>query len=232
MKPYIIAELCGQWGGDVSRAEQMILQCKMGGADAVKVQLYDTYKLPGENRSRWEYLAMKYWDFLRLLEYSKMLHIDFIASVFDEERWQWIKRMKLPAYKIASSLLEIDFELARKQVNTGIKTFVSLGKWTDKELPFKNENVYYMHCLSEYPHTLEQAIEHMPEKFEGSLIGYSDHSIGIEACKLAYMKGAKIIEKHFTINTNLQCETETAHACSMTLKELIDLKNFILTKRI
>ena len=50
---YIIAELCGQWGGSIRRAEQMILQCKMGGADAVKVQLWDTYRMPGDNRELW-----------------------------------------------------------------------------------------------------------------------------------------------------------------------------------
>ena len=55
---YIIAELCGQWGGSIRRAEQMIMQCKMGGADAVKVQLWDTYRMPGDNRELWEYLAM------------------------------------------------------------------------------------------------------------------------------------------------------------------------------
>ena len=55
---YIISELCGQWGGSIRKAEQMILQSKMGGANAVKVQLYDTYRMEGENRELWEYLSM------------------------------------------------------------------------------------------------------------------------------------------------------------------------------
>ena len=49
---YIISELCGQWGGSISRAKQMIDQSKDGGANAVKVQLWDTYKMPGYNRQK------------------------------------------------------------------------------------------------------------------------------------------------------------------------------------
>ena len=67
---YIIAELCGQWGGSVRRAEQMILQCKMAGADAVKVQLWDTYRMPGENRELWEYLTMTKEQYLSCLLYT------------------------------------------------------------------------------------------------------------------------------------------------------------------
>ena len=70
MSVYIISELCGQWGGSVRRAEQMILQSKMGGADAVKVQLYDTYRMPGENREKWEYLSMNRDNFKRLKEFA------------------------------------------------------------------------------------------------------------------------------------------------------------------
>ena len=63
---YIISEICGQWGGSIRRAEQMILQSKIAGADAVKVQLYDTYKMPGEDRQKWEYLNITKENFLNL----------------------------------------------------------------------------------------------------------------------------------------------------------------------
>ena len=66
----------------------------------------------------------------------------------------------------------------------------------------------------------------MPKDFDNRLCGYSDHVIGIEACKEAVRRGARIIEKHFTINKNLQSPTESAHVCSMTLNELIELRNF------
>ena len=223
---YIISELCGQWGGSVERAEQMILQSKMAGASAVKVQLYDTYRMPGENRERWEYLSMNREQFLRLKEYSDFLNIDFFASAFHPDRFTWILESDIKINKIASSLLKIDFDLARSMISTGMKTYVSLGRWEEDFLPFKDENVEYFHCVSKYPHDYSEAIRLMPKSFDEGMVGYSDHSIGIEACKESVKRGAKIIEKHFTIDKNLQSKTEGAHTCSMTMSELSELRNF------
>ena len=225
-KVYIIGELCGQWGGDVPRAEQMILQCKMGGADAVKVQLWDTYRMPGENRERWEYLSMTQEQFVALKKYAKNLNIEFFASAFHEDRFNWMLEEDIEINKIASILPIMDFELCEKMVNTGMHTICSLGNWNKNEYPFANKNVVYLHCVSKYPHNLEEALEQLPKYFDDRLCGYSDHVIGIEACKEAVRRGAQIIEKHFTINKNLQSSTEAAHACSMTLDELIELRNF------
>jgi len=215
-KIYIISELCGQWGGSVSRAKEMIDQSKLGGASAVKVQLWDTYRMPGKNREKWEYLSMSKNQFLELNDYAKQVGIDFFASPCDPERFDWVLEAGLKKNKIASSLLEWDFDLCKKMVSSKLVTFCSLGKWFKKELPFKDENVEYFHCLAEYPHSEERAISNMPEK----LTGYSDHSTGIGACIEAAKRGASFIEKHFTLDKNLQCETESAHSCSMDLNEL------------
>ena len=223
---YIISELCGQWGGSVQRAEQMILQSKLGGANAVKVQLYDTYRMPGENRERWEYLSMTKDQFLRLKEFSDRLNIDFFASAFHEDRFEWILEAGLKVNKIASSLLVDNFDLCKKMVDSGLLTYCSLGKWTKKEFPFEKENVKYIHCVAKYPHSAEEAIDLMPKEFGSPLVGHSDHSIGVEACKIAARRGVSVIEKHFTLDHNLQCKTEGAHACSMNLKQLIELRNF------
>ena len=85
------------------------------------------------------------------------------------------------------------------------KTFISLGMWDDKKLPYdKSDKNIYFHCVPEYPHTLERALELMPDKFEECGVhGYSDHVSGIEACKEAVRRGAKYIEKHFTISNKL-----------------------------
>lgn len=223
---YIIAELCGQWGGSVRRAEQMILQCKMAGADAVKVQLWDTYRMPGENRELWEYLTMTKEQYLRLKEFSEKLNIDFFASPFHKDRFDWTVDANAKINKIASSMLEWDLDFCNDMVNTGLLTYCSLGKWTKEELPFTADNVKYFHCVAIYPHTLEEAIKQMPEKFNEPIIGYSDHSIGIEACKEAVRRGVKVIEKHYTIDHDLQCKTESAHVCSMNMKQLKELRQF------
>tara|TARA_Y100001938_G_scaffold150938_1_gene244526 strand:- start:6327 stop:7022 length:696 start_codon:yes stop_codon:yes gene_type:complete len=223
---YIISELCGQWGGSIKRAEQMILQSKVGGADAVKVQLWDTYRMPGTHRKKWEYLTMTEKHFLHLKDYAESLNLDYFASPFHEDRFEWIRKAGLQTNKIASSLLEWDIKLCEKMVKSDIKTFCSLGKWEEDHLPFQRENVFYMHCVAKYPHSYREAFELLPPVFTEKLCGYSDHSIGIEACKDAVKRGATVIEKHFTIDRDLQCETESAHVCSMELAELSELRNF------
>jgi len=230
-KIYIISELCGQWGGSVERAEQMILQSKMAGANAVKVQLYDTYQMPGENRERWEYLSMTEEQFLRLKKFSESLNIDFFASAFHEDRFEWILKSDVKINKIASSLVRDQFGFCKKMIGKGLLTYCSLGNWEKEYLPFCENNVKYFHCVSKYPHTAEEALELMPENFSGRLVGYSDHTIGIEASKEAVKRGAQIIEKHFTIDHSLQCDTESAHICSMNYEELCELRNFCEKKR-
>ena len=223
---YIISELCGQWGGSVERAEQMIKQSKMGGADAVKVQLWDTYRMPGKNREKWEYLGMTEEQFLHLKEYAESLELDYFASPFHRDRFEWIQKADLKINKIASSLLEWDKKLCSDMIDTGIKTYCSLGNWKENHLPFKSDNVTYMHCVAKYPHTFQEAFDLMPESFDDKICGYSDHSIGIKACKEAVLRGARVLEKHFTIDKNLQCKTESAHICSMDYEDLCELKNY------
>lgn len=222
---YIISELCGQWGGSTRRAEQMILQSKIAGADAVKVQLWDTYRMPGDNRELWEYLVMSRRQFKRLYNFSKKHNIDFFASPFHSDRFDWVVKENLRVNKIASSMLEWDLELCKKMVNTGLKTYCSLGKWDKDEFPFDNKNVLYMHCYAKYPHSYEEALEKMPKQFDDKLVGYSDHSIGIDACVEAVTRGATVLEKHFTIDHDLQCKTESAHICSMNMQQLAELRN-------
>jgi sialic acid synthase SpsE len=226
VRTYIISELCGQWGGSTARAKQMITQSKQGGADAVKVQLSDTYRMPGEERERWEYLMMSREQFLDLKEYAESLELDFFASAFHEDRFRWILESGLGINKIASMLLNHDFELCKRMVSTGVLTYCSLGRWDSDEYPFEDKNVKYMHCVSKYPHPLKEAIKLMPSKFDNRLIGYSDHTVGIEACKEAVLRGATVLEKHYTINHDLQSKTEGAHVCSMNMEELSLLREF------
>ena len=220
MSIYIISELCGQWGGSVERAKQMIDQSKEGGADAVKVQLWDTYRMPGENREKWEYLGMTRDQFLELKEYAENLGLDYFASPFHRDRFDWIIESGLSVNKIASSMLEWDLDFCKDMVKKGIKTYCSLGKWNSETMLFEDSNVTYFHCVAKYPHTTEEALQVMPAKFDGMLKGYSDHTIGIDACVEAVNRGATIIEKHFTLDHNLQCDTESAHICSMNLEQL------------
>ncbi len=224
---YLIAELCGQHSGSMRRLEQMAVQAKMGGADAVKLQLYDTHRMPGEDRVRWEYLGIPKEELKRFKKFCDSLHLDLFASVFDEDRLKWCLDLDFPVMKVASFVVKQWPDLAKKIVETNLRTIVSLGMfdWEKQGPPFEAENVEYLYCVSKYPGTLED-IE-LPN-FNGHPIftGYSDHSPGNTAVFTAITRGAKVIEKHFTTSKSLQRETEKGHFCSMDFEDLKNIRNF------
>ena len=120
-----------------------------------------------------------------------------------------------------------------KYLNRNCKTiFLSTGASTIKEIKksvkvLSNVDVKILHCVSEYPLSPKnanlRAIELLKEKFIGHEIGYSDHTIGNQACYTAMSLGATIIEKHFTLNKKLN---GTDHILSATKKEFKELRDF------
>lgn len=221
---YLISELHNQYAGDLHTAEQMILQSKLAGAHAVKVQLYDSMRLYGTTAR--EYLSLSYDDTLRLQRYAAMLHIDFFASFFDEERLEWCLKLDLPILKIASITVERFPQLCERAISTGKRVLVSLGKWDWKArgVPFDAPNVEYLYCVAKYPALLED-IE-MPDFTRSFFVGFSDHAIGTAASLYAIARGAKVLEKHYTLSPSLQKSTEQAHAGAMTMQDLADIRLF------
>jgi sialic acid synthase SpsE len=214
---FIISEIHPQHSGDLADAYSMILQSKMAGADAVKVQLYDTERLHG-NRLR-EYLQLSKDQLRDLKAYADSVRIDLFASVFDTERLEWCEELDFKYHKIASRSVKEKF-LCRAVISTGKPVFMSLGMfdWRKEGLPYESDNIIYFYCVAKYPALLEE-IE-MPFFTPEGIFGYSDHTIGIAACVFAISRGAQYIEKHFTLNKSRQYSTEKAHVCSMDFDEL------------
>ncbi len=221
---YIIAELHNQYSGDLATAEQMILQAKMFGAQAVKVQLYDSQRLYGD-LSR-QYLSLSFDDARRLQTYAQRLGVDFFASFFDEERLEWCLELDVPILKIASITLEQQPDLCRRAVATGKRTLVSLGRydWKRRGAPFDAPNAEYLYAVSKYPTLLEDL--EMPDFRNALFAGYSDHTMGTTAACYAIARGARILEKHFILSPSLQKETEKAHAGGMTCDDLRAIRIF------
>ena len=93
--------------------------------------------------------------------------------------------------------------------------------WGKKTFPFSGPNLNYLWCVSKYP-TYTNDLEGFPKKFERSkLIGYSDHTIGIDTCLLAISRGATVIEKHFTLDKS--DTTIRDHSLSATPEEFRNL---------
>lgn len=223
---YIISELHGQYGGKMASAEQMILQSKFGGADAVKVQLYspdfDPKSLNGDKPG--DYLSLTFDELKRLKEYADMLHIDFFASFFDEERLDWCLELNFPILKIANWVSVNKRDLAEKAMKTGKPVIMSINNdiITKEGKPFDAPNMHYLYTESLYPGMIEEL--KMPDFNNSFVEGFSDPTAGITAVAYALAHGAKIIEKHFTLDISWQKTKEKAHFGAMNYEQLQQIR--------
>tara|TARA_B100000579_G_C22716246_1_gene797064 strand:- start:13 stop:732 length:720 start_codon:yes stop_codon:yes gene_type:complete len=217
----IISEIHPQHHGSMDELKRMVLQSKIGGADYVKVQLYSSKKLFNNNDRK--YVELTKEELKEIANYSRKIGIETIASVFDEERIKWCEDLKFKLYKIASLTIK-NKQLCKKIISTNKPVIASLGMYNfrKKGTPFKSKNVSYLYCISKYPTNLSEV--KMPDFKKSFFTGYSDHTVGIGTCLHAVSRGAKIIEKHFTLNKAINCETEKAHVCSMNFEDLKALR--------
>lgn len=218
-KTFIIAEIGNNHEGNYQLAKKMINLASKSGVDAVKFQTYKTSFFINKNdKKRFKKLKnfeLSYAQFKNLKKIANKLGLLFISTPFDLESANFLSKNS-DIIKIASSdnnfFKLIDVVLKSKKpviVSTGlaniseIKRIVLLAK---KILKSKfNKNFALLHCVSAYPVEPKYAnlnsIKFLKEKFN-CIIGYSDHTIGNEASLVAISLGAKIIEKHFTLNNN------------------------------
>lgn len=218
----IIAEIHPQHGGNMGVAREMIREAKRNGADVAKFQLYDAHALLGPE---WGYLQLERDEVRALKAWCDQDGIEFMASVFDPERLGWCDELDVARYKIASGTVANDPALCRAVLDRGKETIVSLGHWAGADKPFgENDRIHYLYCKSKYPAFYED-MDDFPDDFEAAgLAGYSDHTLGIELSLLAIARGARIIEKHMTLDKTQTKKTEKAHVCSMTPEELATLR--------
>jgi len=219
----IISEIHPQHHGCMDEIKRMILLSKMGGADFVKVQLYESKKLFLNNKR--SYIQIEKDELSEIVNYSKNIGIELFASVFNEDRIKWCEDLGIKLYKIASISIS-NKKLCKKIIETNKPVIASLGMYDfkKKKIPFTNKNVSYLYCVSNYPTNLEDI--DMPDFKKSFFAGYSDHTIGIGTVLFAISRGAKIIEKHFSLNKALNCETEKAHICSMNYDDLSSIRKY------
>tara|TARA_X000000368_G_C22873738_1_gene642088 strand:+ start:39 stop:761 length:723 start_codon:yes stop_codon:yes gene_type:complete len=215
----IISEIHPQHYGSINEIKRMIIQSKIGGADIVKVQLYDSKKLWGDSKRT--YLDISKDELAEINEFCKFQGIELSASIFDLKRVDWCSELNFKTYKIASRSVD-DKELCEKILSLNKETIISLGMYDYEKngKPFKdNSNIYYLYCVAKYPTALEQI--KMPDFKNSFFSGYSDHTIGISACIYAVAKGAKILEKHFSNSKAMNVETQLGHTGSMNMNDLM-----------
>ena len=222
-----IAEIGLNYNGNIDLAAEMIRQAKTCGADIVKFQLGWRDK-----KNEINFLDQKKIKFLQKV--SKYNEIDLMFSIISENAFELISKFKFNKFKIASRTLKYDLNLAKKIVKKNKLTFISLGMWEKKKFPFvKNKNIKYLWCKSEYP-SYEWNLKNFPKKFSNKKFdfdGYSDHTLGIEMCLIAISRGAKIIEKHFTLNkSNSSIRDHTLSATPEEFKMMVEIGRSISKK--
>lgn len=225
---YVIAEMSANHRGDFSYAEKIVRAAAEAGADAVKIQTYtaDTitidvdsplfkdrtggtlwegrslYDLYQEGSMPWEWQP-------KLKELADDLGIHMFSAPFDFSAVDFLERMDVPAYKIASFEI-VDIPLIERVAATGKPMIISTGMSTREEIAEALEaarrggatQIALLKCVSAYPAPPEEmnlaSIPAMRDAF-GVPVGLSDHTLGIAAPVAAVTLGACIIEKHFTI---------------------------------
>ncbi len=206
-----IAEIGLNYNSNVGLLHELIRQAKLAGADIVKFQLGWRGKKNEINHIDDKIIKL-------IIKISQFYEIEPMFSIFTNEALEMIKKYNFRRYKIASRTLVENFSLAKKIIAEKKETFVSLGFWKKKKLPFKKDlKIKYLWCKSIYP-TAPWELKKFPKKFRSSdILGLSDHSIGIELSLIAISRGAQIIERHFTLDKS--DTTIRDHALSLTPNE-------------
>jgi N-acetylneuraminate synthase/sialic acid synthase len=225
-RSFVIAEIGHNHQGSLEKAQALFLAAKNAGADAVKLQkrhpssLFTTelYNQPYENENSFgmtygehrEALEFGRDEYLALQRYARDIDIVFFATAFDFKSVEFLAALEMPAYKIASgdlpnTLLQREIAKTGKPIvlSTGGGTLADIRRACDTILPI-NPELCILHCTASYPSELEHmnlsVIPTLLKEFPHQVIGLSDHENGIDAASIAYMLGARVFEKHFTLN--------------------------------
>lgn len=224
---FIIAELSGNHNQSYERAIELIKAAKKAGADAVKLQTYtpDTITIDCDNKyfqitqeTIWDgttlhklyQTAYTPWQWQpKLKEFAESLGLICFSSPFDLTSVDFLEKMNVPAYKIASfEINDIPFikKIASKNkpiiISTGVAYMSDIEEALDTCKKENNNKVILLKCASSYPTPYEdinlKTIPNMKETFNCT-VGLSDHTLGYEVAVAAVALGAKVVEKHMTL---------------------------------
>jgi N-acetylneuraminate synthase len=248
---FVIAEAGVNHGGDMEIAKQLIDLAVDANADAVKFQTFKAENLILNNIQKAPYqkdttdTSESQYDMLKRLEVSREQNLElkkyctkknivFLTTPFDEESLEELDELDLPAYKVASTDTT-NLPFLKKIAKKGKPIFLSTGMSYLSEVRLALETIYeynkdvvLLQCTANYPIQDDEAnlavINTYRDNFD-ILLGYSDHSVGVGAAPFAIPMGAKVVEKHFTLNKAYEGPD---HAASLSPSELID---FVKTVR-
>jgi len=220
-KVFIVAEIGNNHEGSFKVAKKLILKAKKCNVDAVKFQTFNPLNFYQKNQTKKIKKLKKYClsheQLKKLSAFAKKKRLIFFSTPLDLESATKLNKIQ-NVFKIASSDNDY-FDLIKHISNFNKDIIISTGFsklnllkkiektirriWKKKKF---NLNLSFLHCVSSYPTEFDQsnlfAIKTLKKKFKNCIIGYSDHTKGIFSCLIAVILGARIIEKHFTLDKN------------------------------
>lgn len=244
---YIVAEAGVNHNGSMNVAKDLITAAAAAGADAVKFQTFNAKKLVTQGAKKASYqiksgeknesqhamlrrLELSHENYRELFEFCRSRRIQFLSTAFDTDSANFLDFLSLPFAKIPSGEIT-NLPFLRQTARYGRSIILSTGMATLGEvetalttlraegIPW--DTITVLQCHTDYPTRFEdanlRAMETMRAAFPGIHVGYSDHTLGIEAPIAAVAMGARLIEKHFTLDRTLPGPD---HAASLEPAEL------------
>jgi N,N'-diacetyllegionaminate synthase len=250
-KVYIIAEAGVNHNGSLESAKELVGVAAEAGADAVKFQTFSAENLVCKSAPKAEYqkktteaeesqfnmikrLELDVESHKELIEYCQLKNIQFLSSPFDLPSINLLEELSLPLFKIPSGEIT-NLPYLRYIGSIGKPVIMSTGMASLGEVEatidvllksgLSIEHITILHCNTEYPSEMQDvnlnAMKTLVSAFPGVTVGLSDHTLGIEASIAAVAMGAKVIEKHFTLDKNLKGPDHMASLDPDELKAMI-----------
>ena len=245
---FIIAEIGVNHNGNIALAKKLVEAAKKAGADAVKFQTFKAATLvsPGTPKVHYQLNTSSvdetHYEMLKRLELSKQAHldlaaycqvleIDFISTPYDIQSAGFLAEIGVRFFKTASADL-VDLPLQRFIAATGKPAIIATGMATLGEvervvniyLEEGNSNVVLLHAVSNYPcsdESLNLRVMYTLAKAFSLPVGFSDHSEGYLGAVLSIAMGAKVIEKHFTLDKSMAGPDHKASSTPLEFAELV-----------
>lgn len=250
-KTIIIAEAGVNHNGDIDNAFKLVDAAVDAGVDYVKFQTFKSESLVSKFASKAEYqientknasetqlqmlkkLELSHEQHQQIIDYCKQKNIQFFSTAFDLESLQYLKEIGLQMVKIPSGeitnlpYLRLAAKLFKKVIiSTGMATMEEVQAATNVFIDngVSKEDITVLHCNTEYPTPMKdvnlKAMLHIQKEL-GTDVGYSDHTLGIEVPIAAVALGAKVIEKHFTLDKNMEGPDHRASLEPLELKAMV-----------
>ena len=249
MSVFIIAEAGVNHNGSLVLAKKLVDAAKDAGADCVKFQTFVSKNIVSKNAVKAEYqkqqtepeesqqdmlkkLELSFDEFVELNEYCKSKSIEFMSTAFDFDSIDFLDGLEMGTWKIPSGdITNLPYLIKIAKLNkpvilsTGMSTMVDIRSAIKALKENGATELTVLHCTTEYPTPFEdvnlRAMNTIKEEF-GVKVGYSDHTKGIEVPIAAVALGATVIEKHFTLDRNMEGPDHKASLEPNELKAMVD----------